>query len=340
MAVQAKVRGPDPAPTTCVVPYVSHDLNEDGVLDAARRPRRGPRRTLPDLVAMKRAAAGSALVALLLACAPVGLAGPKCAPMGSPVRLPDALVETSGVAFGPRGSALWWTHNDGSSRLFAVDSTGATLASVPLRARLRDWEDISATACEAHGRCLYVADTGDNAERRPAGDIQILRLAEPTLPLGGEPLETERFPVRLPDGARDIEAMFVLPGERVHLVTKGRGDPITVYAYPPPLRGDTVTLREVQRLTSGPQPLANQVTAAGATPDGSRIAIRTYQSMAFYTMEGDSLVAVEHGFVNLRSLREAQGEGLALGSDGEVALTSEGGPLGTPPSMSRLRCTL
>ena len=288
---------------------------------------------------MKRVAASSGLVAVLLACAPVGLAGPHCAPVGSPLRLPDALVETSGVAFGPPGSAFWWTHNDGSSRLFAVDSEGAIIASAPLGARLRDWEDMSAAACEVHGRCLYVADTGDNAERRPGGDVQILRLAEPALPLEGGPLEAERFPIRLPDGPRDIEAMFVLPGERVHLVTKGRADPITVYAYPPPLRRDTVTLREVQRLTAGAQPLANQVTAAGATPDGSRIAIRTYQSMAFYTMDGDSLVAVEDGFVNLRSLREAQGEGLALGADGEVALTSEGGPLGTPPSMSRLRCT-
>ena len=286
-----------------------------------------------------RATAGSALLAVLLACAPVALAGPDCENLGAPVQLPGALVETSGLAFGPAGSSFWWTHNDGASRLFAVDSTGAILGSAPLGAPIRDWEDVAAGPCPAHGRCIYVADTGDNGERRPAGDVQILRLAEPTLPMGEGPLEVDRFPIRLPDGPRDIEAMFVLPGERLHLVTKGRDDPIAVYAYPPPLRTDTVTLRRVQHLTSGAQPLANQVTAADASPDGSLVAIRTYQSMAFYTMEGDSLVAVEGGFVNLRSLREPQGEGLALGPGGEVALTSEGGPLGTPPAMNRLRCT-
>jgi hypothetical protein len=99
-----------------------------------------------------------------------------------------------------------------------------------------------------------------------------------------------------------------------------------------------VTLIEVQRLTSGAQPLANQVTGASASGDGRTVVIRTYQTMAFYVVTPDTLRPVEGGLVNLRVLREPQGEGVALGPDGLVVLTSEGGPLGTAPTMNRLRC--
>lgn len=278
------------------------------------------------------------LPAVLLACAPLALAAPDCAPVHANVRLPDRLVETSGVAFGQPGSGVYWTHNDGPSELFAVDSTGALLGSRDVGLRLRDWEDMAAAPCERHGNCLYLADTGDNAEQRQAGAAKIVRMVEPTPWDAESRTPAEVFPVRFPDGPRDVEAIFVLPGERIHLVTKGRSHPVTVYAYPPPLRSELVTLVEIQRLTGGPQPLANQVTGAAATRDGSSIAIRTYQSMAFYRMAGDTLQAVEGGFVNLRSLRESQGEGIALGPDGRVLLTSEGGPFGTPPAMNLLVC--
>ena len=61
-----------------------------------------------------------------------------------------------------------------------------------------------------------------------------------------------RYRMALPDGPRDIEAMYVLPTDQVFFVTKGRNHPVTIYRYPLPLRsGDVVTLEEVQRLTTG-----------------------------------------------------------------------------------------
>jgi hypothetical protein len=148
------------------------------------------------------------------------------------------------------------------------------------------------------------------------------------------------FPIRLPEGPRDIEAIFVLPGEVVHLVTKGTNHPVTVYRYPGALRPDTVTLETVQRLTDGPRPLLDRITGASASPDGTRVAIRSYQSVRFYRPEADTLAAVDAGLVNLRTLAEMQGEGVGIGADGLVALTSEGGPLGGPPSMRLVRCRL
>jgi hypothetical protein len=287
-------------------------------------------------------AAGLALS--VLACAPLATAGPGCAQTGAPIVLDRELGETSGVAVGRRDPRVLWTHNDGRSDLFALDHEGRILARFEVSARLGDWEDIEIASC-ASGSCLYLADTGDNRRRRPAGGVRILRAIEPELPAGPaardvQPLAVDVFPVRLPEGPRDVEALFVLPGEVPYLVTKGGDGAISVYRYPPPLRPDTVTLQEVQRLTERSVSLLDRVTGAVASPDGSRVAVRTYQALRFYAVEGDSLLAMHDGLVNLRTLQEIQGEGVAIGPDALIVLTSEGGPLGGPPSMRMLRCSL
>jgi hypothetical protein len=285
------------------------------------------------------AVAGWCLAIAALACAPIATAGPGCAELGPAFLLPGELGETSGVAVGRRDAGVLWTHNDGNSDLYALDRSGQVLARFEIEGRRRDWEDIEIAACAAGGSCLYAADTGDNNERRPAGQIRILRVVEPDLDASG-PLEVDAFPVRLPDGPRDIEAMFVLPGEIPYLVTKGRNHPVTVYRYPPPLRPDTVTLEEVQKLTSGPRPLLDRVTGASASPDGATVVVRTYQALGFYRVEDGALTPLENGVTNLRPLQEIQGEGVGIGPEGLVALTSEGGPLGGPPSARLLSCRL
>jgi len=290
----------------------------------------------------RRALTPAAVLALAaMACAPVATSGPGCSPSGAVV-LDRVLGETSGVAVGRRDPEVLWTHNDGRSDLFALDRQGGILGRFEVEARLRDWEDIEIATCDA-GSCLYFADTGDNDERRPAGQARIMRVPEPALPaVAGETpaLQVDAFPIRLPDGARDVEALFVLPGEVPYLVSKGRGDAISVYRYPPPLRPDTVTLVEVQRLTPGSVSLLDRVTGASASPDGSWVAIRTYQALHFYRVQGDSLAEADRGLVNLRPLQEIQGEGVGIGPDGLVVLTSEGGPLGGPPTLRTLRCRL
>jgi hypothetical protein len=258
------------------------------------------------------------------------------------------LAETSGIAVGRADPRVLWTHNDGDSDLYAIEQSGRVLErfAVP---ELSDWEDIEIAACDAGPACLYFADTGDNAEAREGGHIRIVRVVEPdvapTGPPGGTPaegraLEAEVFPIRLPDGPRDVEALFVLPGEVPYVVTKGGNDAITVYRYPPPLRPGLVTLSEVQRLTDGSVPLLDRVTGASASPDGTWVAVRSYQALRFYGVEDDSLAAFDGGLTNLRTLQEIQGEAVGLGPDGTVVLTSEGGPLGGPPSLRLLRCRL
>lgn len=273
------------------------------------------------------------------ACGPLATTGPGCRPVSGPVALPDGLAEASGVAVSVRHPGVLWTHDDAGSVLFAVDAQGGEIARFRLPVRLRDWEDLAVAPCAAHGSCLYAADLGDNYEERH--DLRVVRLAEPdpTEDPGGT-LEAEVFPVALPQGPRDVETLLVLPGERILVVTKGRNHAVTVYRYPPPLRPDTVTLEEVQRLSDGPRIFPRQVTGGAVSPDGGIAALRTYESLRFYRIVGDTLAPMEDGLVNLRTLQEAQGEGVGLGPAGAVVLTSEAGPGGGFGSISVLRCAV
>jgi hypothetical protein len=231
-----------------------------------------------------------------------------------------------------------WTHADGEgSDLFAVDASGRVLARFPVRPTTRDWEDVTLSSCADGGSCLYLADLGDNYERHDFA--RILRVPEPD-PARPSTLRADVFAVRYPDGARDAEALLVLPGERVLVVTKGRRDPVAVYRYPGALRPDTVVLEEVQRLSEEARFLPRQVTGGAVAPGGGLAALRTYESLQFYHVRSDTLVPAEGGLVNLLTLGEAQGEGVAIGPNGRVVLTSEGGPFGGPGSIATLRCAL
>lgn len=289
------------------------------------------------------------------ACAQELVGGPECRPLGPAIALPGYLSETSGVAASILNPALVWTHNDGGrgSFLYALDRDGQLKARIELSRRNRDWEDIARARCDL-GACLYVANTGDNSERRD--NISLYRLAEPEVvgelnvdadgnaDAGGNvdadrSVDVERYRMTLPDGPRDIEAVYVLPGEQIFFVTKGRNHPVTVYRYPSPLRsGEIVTLVEAQRLTTGPADVPGMVTGASATLDGGTVAIRTYATLEFFDVtEGDQLLKSRVGRVNLRPLREAQGEGVAFGASGDITLTSES-VFGSTPSLRFVNC--
>ncbi len=263
----------------------------------------------------------------------------ECSLDGPPVALPGALRETSGVATGIRNPSLVWTHNDQGHRpiLYAVDRDGQVHARVELSRSNNDWEDIARARCDL-GACLYVADTGDNEERREI--ISFYRLAEPEGE-GDRRVEAERYRMMLPDGPRDIEAMYVLPTDQIFFVTKGRNHPVTIYRYPAPLRSEgIVTLVEVQRLTAGPMAPPRMVTGASATLDGGTVAIRTYRSLEFFDVTGGGeLLERGVGRVDLRTLREAQGEGVGFGANGAIVLSSESLG-GSSPSLTFLSCNL
>jgi hypothetical protein len=263
-----------------------------------------------------------------------------CAVVQAKLPLADDLVESSGVAASRRTPGVWWTHDDSgwAAEVAAIDSAGSEIGRVKVRgARNRDWEDVAVGPCGA-GSCVYAGDIGDNAGQR--SEIVVWRFPEP-LPGDRQSARAARLAARYPTARHNAEALFALPDGSLYIVTKGTsGLPIELYRWPmPPAPGRTVTLERVRGLAPAPNGYPDQVTGAGASPNGRWVAVRTYSAIFFYRT-ADLLGSGTPAYtMDVRPLGEPQGEAVALADDGSVVLTTEA-RAGQRASVTRLKCAL
>ncbi|HEY0153127.1 MAG TPA: hypothetical protein VGB92_14075 [Longimicrobium sp.] len=290
------------------------------------------------------------LLALAAACAEDGggaedtAAEEGCRIESRDVTLPEHVKEASGIAFSRTLRGVLWTHNDSGHQpeLFGLDAAGHEVATFPVGVGMRDWEDMAVGPC-AEGSCVYMADIGDNS--RGSEPLALLVAPEPSA--AGERVGPVRtYSARFPDGRpRDAEAIFVLPGGDVYLISKGTRTAVDLFRWPTPLReGAPATLVHVRQLAPTPSQPGDRVTGASASPDGRFVAVRTYSLVNVYRttdLVGDSPAPpAPLRRTDLIPLGEAQGEGVALADDGTVALVSEGHGRHVPGTMSVLRCPL
>ena len=171
--------------------------------------------------AWRRAAAVVSPIVLfqLLGCSPVNGMQQGCEVVQRSTGLPPGLQETSGVVASQRHEGVIWTHNDsgGEAEVVGVYLDGRPAGRVRVRgARAEDWEDLALGPCAGEGSCLYIGDIGDGSANRSG--ITIYRIPEPD-PATAPEVTAEVFPMRYPDGARDAEALFVLPSGELYLVS-------------------------------------------------------------------------------------------------------------------------
>ncbi|MGH7481803.1 MAG: hypothetical protein ACRELV_06570 [Longimicrobiales bacterium] len=281
---------------------------------------------------------------LVLACVGLGACAPSTPECAVPERvgaLPEALREASGLAASRRHEGVLWTHDDsgGEPEIFAIDTAGRLLSTVRVTdATFTDWEDIEVGPCDV-GDCIYIGDIGNNRRDRDSATIFVIPEPAPTETVSAP---ARRLRLRYPGGpAADAEALFVLPGPAVYVISKGIEQPVTVFRYPgEPRPGVAVELEAVQTLTPEPVALPDQVTGAGASPDGDLVAVRTYTALQLYRPTDGRLSAalLDSAGIDLTPAAEPQGEGVALGDGGNVWLVSERG-LDTIAPLSRLRCS-
>jgi len=248
------------------------------------------------------------------------------------------LHEGSGIAASRSRPGVLWAHNDSSQpALVVLDEQGAVTGQVRVAgARVDDWEDIAVGPCP-RGSCIYIGDIGDNKEVR--GAITVYRVPEPAA--GATTTDVaEAFQGKYPDGPHDAESLFVTAAGEIVVVTKGSSGSVAVYRFPRALTpGATMPLERVgSPLTSHRTPPKDRPTAADLSPDGRWVAMRTSDYAAFFASD-DFLAGrwKEAGRVDLRPLKEPQGEGVAFGREGRVFLLGESARGGT---FARLDCTL
>ena len=242
--------------------------------------------------------------------------GARAAGQAAPARLlsplatiQDSLIaESSALQRSRRRPGMFWTLNDSGdeARLFAIDSSGATLHPAwfehyqGLRlpnAQNLDWEDL---AQDAEGN-LLIGAFGNNSNARR--DLGFYVLPEPNPLAVGEALVLKHVFFAWPDQHDfppaqlnfDCEAFFFARGA-LHFLTKHRSDTKTrLYRLDEPPRAalphqpwhEAFRPDVVYPLTflgeadvAGLRPeMAGLVTAADATLDGSRLAILTYSGV-------------------------------------------------------------
>lgn len=244
-------------------------------------------------------------------------------------RLSDPrLDEISGLVASRAHPGVLYVHNDSGepyARFFAITPEGEVLAEIAIDgAPARDLEDIA-----YHDGWLYLGDIGDNGARdgsQPVHeDIALVRVREPELPTQrGATIHTsafERFVLRYPDRPRDSEALFVDPitGDFVLLSKESEG-PVDVFVAHPPLSPTAVTTLEHIATMPGAGSLANAITAADISSDGSAIVVRTYLRAFLYPRAPSESVAAALGRTptELPVIREWQGEAIGLAVDAQT----------------------
>ena len=261
-----------------------------------------------------------------------------CQPSGSVMRLAD-LPEASGLVASRATPGRLWAHNDsGKPEIFALDAKGKTTGSVALTgAKVVDWEAMASAPCGS-GTCLYIADIGDNTASRK--EIVVYRLPEPAK-TGGSVQVDAVYRAAYPDGAHDAEALLAAPDGTLYIVTKGETGHVALYRFPrDPKAGSTSRLElvgaPISKRTSSPEA---RITDGAISPDGEWAVLRTLTSLTFYRtadfFKGDFRAARR---VDLKSLGEAQGEGVAFGPSNTVYVAGEGGGKSQPGTLAILSC--
>jgi hypothetical protein len=263
-----------------------------------------------------------------------------CKPSGSLMRL-AGLSEASGLVVSRATPGRFWAHNDsGKPVLVAFDARGNVTGQLAISgARVEDWEAMATAPC-GNGSCLYVADIGDNDAKR--AEITIYRVPEPAKPTGSAAVDAV-IRASYPDGAHDAEALLAAPDGTLYVVTKGDTGPVALYRVPAASRGnDAVRLERVgEPLSKGSPAAGARITDGAISPDGELVVLRSRTSLTFYRaadfLKGNFR---EMKRVDVSSLGEPQGEGIAFGPSNMIYLAGEGGGKAQPGTLAVLSCAI
>ena len=211
-----------------------------------------------------------------------------------------AVTESSGLV--DAGDTVHTVNDSGSdAELLTVDAgTGET---VEVTGYADEVEDVEALA-PGRGGDVWVGDIGDNLEQRDA--VWVYRVTP------GRSEAAPRYGLRYPGGPRDAETLLAHPRTgRLFVVSKTVFGGV-VYAAP-----RSLVAGEVHRLTPFAR-VPGLLTDGAFLPDGEHVLLRGYAAATLLTFPAFEVVA------SFSLPRQRQGEGLAVGRDGRVLISSEG----------------
>ncbi len=240
--------------------------------------------------------------------------------------------EVSGIAASRREPDLLWLVDDatGTSQVIGVRHDGTTAAEVTVDGLdAVNLEDLAAGPCGAGdpSPCLYLADIGDNVAGREA--IAIHRIGEPAPGDTTAVATTARY--TYPSGPVDAEALVVGADGLPIVLTKEEG---TTRVMAATAFADGALVQTGQMPVPQPSsPLLTgfvglSVTGADASHDGSRVLLRTYDSVVELTAPSPGAPLSDLAAwtaAELPAAPEGQGEAVAYLPDGRSYVTASEG---------------
>ncbi len=229
------------------------------------------------------------------------------------------LEEASGMVASKANPGYFWiiTDSDNDAEVFLVNEQmdiklTCTLSGIANR----DWEDVAISYdVETKKNYIYVAEIGDNSAKYLYK--MLYRFEEPVKQdsalLTINPEEIQQIVFRLPEGAKDTEAIMIDPLTHDLYILSKREMPVHVYrlAFPQSMRDTLVA----EPITTLPFTLA---TAANFSEDGTELLIKNYDSVFYWSRDTTKTVSqmLAHRPKVLNYIPEPQGESIAWALDG------------------------
>lgn len=257
---------------------------------------------------------------LLTLLAVLACAEPAAADKDKKDQVPDGAVsvirdsritESSGLALSVRHSDLAYTINDRGTHpmVYAVQVSTGDVVGVTDVSGLAV-EDTESIAVDAGGR-LWLGDLGDNDHNRD--NVSVIAFPEPG-PGMHRVTAADRYGVRFPGGAVDVEGMLIEPStEQVFLISKNRDGLGAIYRLPSLSPGSTVTAEDLE--ADAPR----GVTDATFTNSGRWALLRTNDEVWVY----DPTTWTPVGTIATPKLRQGESVTVERG-DRSMLLGSEG----------------
>lgn len=225
------------------------------------------------------------------------------------------LTECSGVAASRQYPGILWTHNDGGGgrrqTLYAIERSGRTVGEFQIPVRLHDWEDIAID----EQKFLYLADLGNNENRRPEGAVHRIAEPNPTSPSGPIQVKTS-WRLQYPEGPFDCESLFIWQG-RGYVVSKVVNDArAQIFSFPLDEPKGPVVLELVATTK-----IESPVTGADLSADGRWLALVAKSGAFLYRVDGDP-ARVSKGKPYQKKFKSSHVEGCAFVPDG-LLVTAE-----------------
>ena len=269
---------------------------------------------------------GLAMAACKLSVPSVYEANFSSDPTNTPVA-PGQIDEVSGMVDSRSQPGNLWIEQDSGHpaelALLGYDGKVKGKIAVPSIAN-RDWEELASGPGPKDGvNYIYIGEIGDNNAQYQT--VQIYRLPEPAnLQSPISPAQIDRINFRYPQGPRDAEAMFVDPKTKDIYVISKREEKVHLYGLTYPQNtSDLSTAQDYGELSFGGG-LANYVTGAAISPDGTEIMVRTYTTVYYWKRDAGQSIPDALQYGTRRSLvtrLEPQGEAICFDKDAKGFFT-------------------